>query len=185
MLFTILFGYLHQGGLVPALLKLNEELVRADSRILPPDAKDRSEAIVELIFWKTFMPARHLVIPTLSKSIFFLDLTCDYGFDVVSPSILEPDNPIYRITDLAGSSSPTLLSTLTMSSSSPYPPSIKLLITPAYAFDQLTLPSKDCAKEVFEETFGIHIDMDRLDHLIGVRWSRVGVGIWDVSDCSV
>lgn len=68
VLFTTLFGYLHQGGLVPALLKLNEGLRTPGMPFLDVQAggSTGSESMperIELVFWKTFMPPRHLLLP--------------------------------------------------------------------------------------------------------------------------
>ena len=64
-LFTVLFGYMHQGGLLPALFELNETL-REDGLpglVNPPG----SDGAIELVFWRTFMPPRHLFLPATSE----------------------------------------------------------------------------------------------------------------------
>ncbi len=62
--FTVLFGYWHQGGVVPALVQLHNQLAEG----LPSlHHKPGPDGAVEVVFWRTFMPPRHLFIPTSSK----------------------------------------------------------------------------------------------------------------------
>lgn len=63
-MFTILFGYLHQGGLVPALLKLNDELRKPGLPFLKQPVEDE---MLQVVFWRTFMPPRHLLLPLYGK----------------------------------------------------------------------------------------------------------------------
>jgi phosphatidylinositol glycan class Z len=82
-----------------------------------------------------------------------------------------------KVTDLSGAS-PSVLSKLLSSLSSP----TVLLITPAYAFDSLNLdrvfPSSPPRQLFGRRTFGLHVDMDRLDEVLGARWGRMGLGVW-------
>ncbi|KAL8290620.1 hypothetical protein RQP46_002878 [Phenoliferia psychrophenolica] len=91
VIFTTLFGYLHQGGLVPTLLQLNSHL-RSPSLLFPSHATPPPS--ISLIFWKTFMPPRHLLIPPLS------------------PSSLQPPPPTLHLQDLSGAPPSTLFSTI-------------------------------------------------------------------------
>lgn len=71
-LFTALFGYLHQAGLVPSLLALNDSLRSPGMPFLSlPPTTASPPAEIELVFWKTFMPPRHLVLPLTSSSLPF------------------------------------------------------------------------------------------------------------------
>ncbi|GAA5839969.1 hypothetical protein JCM11251_006574 [Rhodosporidiobolus azoricus] len=179
-LFTLLFGYLHQGGLLPALFALNDQLRTPTSYLGGKDA-------VNIVFWRTFMPPRHLLVPPT-------------GGDFTPPAV--------RVTDLAGAPLPTLLETLARSfslssSSSPdspatLPSSASLLVAPAYAIDPFALTCETTAEEeeegvkdknvafclapLFEgRSFGVHVDMDRLKEMVGAKgWARVGVGVWEV-----
>lgn len=53
---TVVFGYLHQGGVIPAIFALNRELRDPATRL--GGAND-----VDVVFWRTFMPPRHLLLP--------------------------------------------------------------------------------------------------------------------------
>ncbi|GAA6040508.1 hypothetical protein JCM8097_005439 [Rhodosporidiobolus ruineniae] len=171
LLFTILFGHLHQGGLFPALLKLNDELRS------PTSALGRAER-VEVVFWKTFMPPRHLLIPPVAER--------------------GASHPSVSVLDLAGAppaSLVTVLSAPTTSSQAASPAtSLRLLVAPACLVDPLALTcgvsSSAFADQVRLEplfngkTFGVHVDMDRLPELFAADgWSRTGVGVWRVERC--
>jgi len=58
---TVLLGYLHQGGLVPTLLKLNDELRLGPESTLLKNVVATDG--IDFVFWKTFMPPRHLLLP--------------------------------------------------------------------------------------------------------------------------
>lgn len=104
------------------------------------------------------------------------------------------------MTDLAGASLDTLASTLL---SKKLPRStvaagshVALLVAPAYTIHSLDLlcsadpplsnPRHLCLDPVFvdadgqERTFGVHVDMDRLDELRLATWRTAGVGVWAV-----
>ncbi|GAA5889266.1 hypothetical protein JCM5296_005850 [Sporobolomyces johnsonii] len=170
VLFTILFGYLHQGGLLPAIITLNRELRNSTSPLVMGETLD-------IVFWRTFMPPRHLLLPAGANEL---------------PSI--------RVTDMAGVAPQLLLFTLAAlphPSSDPVSPntSHRLLVAPAYAVDtlagefdsssstfQATFGDRQlCLNQLFDaQTFGVHVDMDRLGDLWGVEWESVGVGVWTV-----
>ena len=85
-----------------------------------------------------------------------------------------------RVTDLAGSAPTMLVETVAKmrsdSSVSVY------LVAPGYAYDVVErglLSELPQPKAIFDgKTFGVHMDMDRLDQVVGVRWDRLGVGVW-------
>ncbi|KPV74278.1 glycosyltransferase family 22 protein [Rhodotorula graminis WP1] len=168
--FTIMFGYLHQGGLVPATLALNGELRNSTTRIGAARA-------VDVVFWRTFMPPRHLLLP-------------------LAPGALVP---AVRVTDLAGASSSTFLSTL---AAFDLAASHVIVVAPAYTIEAQnltclatststassgrsdpfdTLPKRRLSPLVAGRTsYGVHVDMDRLGDLSGARWKTLGVGVWTV-----
>ncbi|BGP49627.1 alpha 1,2 mannosyltransferase [Rhodotorula kratochvilovae] len=175
LVFTCLFGYMHQGGLLPALFAVNKELQ-------DPTTQLGGAGDVDVVFWRTFMPPRHLLLPLAPE-----------GTPV----------PAVRVTDLAGAPFTTLVSTLASLSSPDLAPSSHLvLVAPAYAIEahNLTcLPSSTfptpsgaldpaeagkqrCLAPLFPEkgAFGVHVDMDRLGDLAGARWETAGVGVWVV-----
>ncbi|GAA5915898.1 hypothetical protein JCM6882_001754 [Rhodosporidiobolus microsporus] len=178
LLFTALFGYLHQGGVLPSLFAINNAL-------RDPESALGAKAGVDIVFWRTFMPPRHLLVPPSS--------------DLVTP-------PAVRVVDLAGAPLAEFFSTLSvsLSASSAYPSSATFLVAPAYAVDALSLAcdssdllqpsapvqSSQAARNEFclqpsfgGRTFGVHVDMDRLDDLFKAQgWGRTGVGVWQVEE---
>lgn len=97
------------------------------------------------------------------------------------------------VTDLGGVSRDVLYSTLkNNTASSPLSPKNAqgktFLITPSYLFSPASfssLHSADqselCCEPLFHgESFGIHVDMDRLDELWAGRKRGLGVGVWEV-----
>ncbi|GAA5895674.1 glycosylphosphatidylinositol-alpha 1,2 mannosyltransferase [Sporobolomyces salmoneus] len=128
LFFTLFFGYLHQGGLVPTLLQLNRGLGNDQSTLFGGNLEK-----VELVFWKTFMPPRHLLLPLAEHQAGQAKLRK------------------ISITDLGGTSLPDLYSTLsstldiTGGSESPgltsKPISKTFLVAPSYVFDPSLLDS--------------------------------------------
>ncbi|GAA5956882.1 hypothetical protein JCM3765_006628 [Sporobolomyces pararoseus] len=180
LLFTIFFGYLHQGGLLSTLLKLDHELRDSRSTIFGSQIEN-----VDLVFWKTFMPPRHLLLP-------------------LSDGQLRPISSTRSISivDLGGVPRPELHTTLL--SSVEKTTSRTFLISPSYLFNpsQTLLLSTSasstttnlCANAVsFQpDALGsffadVHLDMDRLGEMVD-SFTRRGmsgleVGIWEVVEC--
>lgn len=136
------------------------------------------------------MPPRHLVLPLMGELFVFCyvekDADPSYPGDGSSA-------PFIRITDLSGAPPSQLLSTIrSLASPNESKPistiSTTLLITPAYLLDAAEdkLSSLSGAvdwppRQMFEgRTFGVHVDMDRLDAIAGASWERMGVGVWEV-----
>ncbi|GAA5908564.1 hypothetical protein JCM5296_000592 [Sporobolomyces johnsonii] len=72
VLFTLLFGYLHQGGLLLAIFALNRELRNSTSPLVMGET-------LNIVFWRTFMPPRHLLLPAGANKL-----------------------PLIRVSDMAG-----------------------------------------------------------------------------------
>ncbi|GAA5983929.1 hypothetical protein JCM5350_001796 [Sporobolomyces pararoseus] len=172
LLFTIFFGYLHQGGLVPTLFKLNRELRDSKSTVF-------GSHNVELMFRKTFMAPRHLLLPLSDVQVHPISSTRTVS-----------------IVDLGGVSEPELYTTLV--SSLERVTSRTFLISPSYLFDPsqtllLSNPAKSttmklCANAVpidFDAwrpfSTDVHLDMDRLGEMVdsftrrGLRGLKVAV----------
>ncbi|BGP56575.1 alpha 1,2 mannosyltransferase [Rhodotorula sphaerocarpa] len=172
VLLTFLFGYMHQGGLLPATFALNDDL-RAQGGLLG------SSSEVDLVFWKTFMPPRHLLLPLVppSRSV-----------------------PVVQVTDLAGAPFSELLLRLaslpTLSpntSEAAHGPRRAVLVAPENIpeIDSLRCDREPavsggtdtavCIEPLWRDrtSFGVHVDMDRLDEVLKSR-GRVGVGVWTV-----
>ncbi|GAA5991121.1 hypothetical protein JCM10908_006546 [Rhodotorula pacifica] len=176
-LFTLFFGYLHQGGLLPTLFELNAHLRSGTAGDLGALRQ------VDLVFWRTFMPPRHLLLPLSSG---------------------EQPHPIVHVTDLAGAEQRKLFQTLAQLTSDAPPSSAAvaalrrcvLLIAPAYSpgLAELACPVEQqtasvetmqrsvCIQPLWphKPTFGVHVDMDRLDDLVRGGFSVRGVGVWEV-----
>ncbi|CDR36110.1 hypothetical protein NBRC10512_004991 [Rhodotorula toruloides] len=171
-IFTILFGYLHQGGLLPALFALNGQLG-------DPSTALGASKVVDIVFWRTFMPPRHLLLPIVD------------GGSIV---------PAVRVADLAGASFDIFVSTLLdktqQQNSFTEASHTALLVAPAYTVHSLDLlcsvrpasakPDDFCLEPPLvdndgeERTFGVHVDMDRLGELRHATWRTAGVGVWVV-----
>src|ERR1700691_3081532 len=96
ILLTLLFGVLHQGGIVPSLLFLHDRISAVDF------TKD-----VHIIYWKTYMPPRHLLaVGERGMSLRSIGLFMNYT------SFSEVTSRRINITDLAGTSSSSLYQTL-------------------------------------------------------------------------
>ncbi|KWU44848.1 hypothetical protein RHOSPDRAFT_33670 [Rhodotorula sp. JG-1b] len=107
VLFTALFGFLHQGGLIPALFELNSSLRRTS------DGQLGALREVDIVFWRTFMPPRHLLLPLSSGKA-----------------------PIVRVADLAGAEPLELYRTLAHLSAEAYNTLERrsaILVAPAYS----------------------------------------------------
>ncbi|GAA6014017.1 hypothetical protein JCM11491_003489 [Sporobolomyces phaffii] len=187
-IFTAFFGYLHQGGLVPTLLRLNRELRAPESPMLA------GIETVELVFWKTFMPPRHLVLPLTAK----IDRACRRRN--VSVTDLGSVSQAQMYSTLLAMAEPT---TVRNSSS----PSKTFIVSPSYLFDPLkfrvagaeaTTASGDpglCFDRALVggnghfwfERGGTHVDMDRVGEMVeGYRtrgWNGLGMGVWEVRKC--
>jgi phosphatidylinositol glycan class Z len=53
---AVFFGLLHQGGTIPAMLDVHRQLSHL--------ASAQGSTAVQLLFWRSFMPPRHLILPT-------------------------------------------------------------------------------------------------------------------------
>ncbi|GAA5867440.1 hypothetical protein JCM1840_002139 [Sporobolomyces johnsonii] len=127
---------------------------------------------LDIVFWRPFMPPRHLLLPAGAHEL-----------------------PSFRVTDMAGIAPQLLLFTLAALpplSSDPVSPNTprSLLVAPAYAVDTLAAEFESssstfgdrqlCLNQLFDaQTLGVHVDMDRLGDLWGVEWESVGVGVLD------
>jgi phosphatidylinositol glycan class Z len=54
---AIFFGLLHQAGTIPAMLSVHSQL--------PGLQEDLESMPFQLLFWRSFMPPRHLILPAL------------------------------------------------------------------------------------------------------------------------
>ncbi|KAI0819879.1 Alg9-like mannosyltransferase family-domain-containing protein [Trametes gibbosa] len=155
LVLVVLFGILHQGGVVPSLFRVHD-IVYAD-----PPGLDTHD--VRIIYWKTYMPPRHLLaIPqrdTLSKQV--------------------------GVLDIAGASPFSALRTLVTLETTARPLSV-ILVAPFHAvreldgFDQHQLAGpRRCVAE--RDRVFPHLDLDRLAESVQVGWrDGLSLGIFDV-----
>ncbi|GAA5864745.1 hypothetical protein JCM8547_008293 [Rhodosporidiobolus lusitaniae] len=157
ILFIVLFGYLHQSGFLPALFELNAEFRR------PPSELSGTNQI-DLVFWKTFMPPRHLLLPagsTAFPAIRIIDLAGAPRSDNLEHPVLLIA-PAYIVDKLALACNPSSASTENGGS---------------------TAADESMCLEAYlgGASFGVHVDMDRLGEFFSASsWERVGVGVWEV-----
>lgn len=93
----------------------------------------------------------------------------------------------FQISDLSGAPLATLLDTLSGPESESRTASLisqQVLVAPAWAFDRIhaQLALKLKIHPLFDgRTFGVHVDMDRIDEMLDSSWDRSGVGVWKLS----
>ncbi|KAM0786437.1 hypothetical protein ACM66B_001901 [Microbotryomycetes sp. NB124-2] len=159
-IFLGLFGYLHQGGLIPNTLKLNDMLRRGD---LPGQAQTRH---IDLVFWRTFMPPRHLLLPLRRSG----------ASDVRHARI--------NVTDLAGASIDKLVNVLDELAGGSDSARLTLLIAPTSSILrrdtglQARLQSAALSPLPGGMESKLHLDMDRIGDFVFARAGQRGLGIW-------
>ncbi|OSD00990.1 glycosyltransferase family 22 protein [Trametes coccinea BRFM310] len=115
---AVLFGVLHQGGVVPSLFRIHDMIYRT------PDGTDPRD--FRIVYWKTYMPPRHLLAVPQS--------------DIDSHNV--------SISDLAGASANSAIDALLIppASSDPRPLST-LLVAPFHSVNDLIERSPGCLSE--------------------------------------
>ena len=161
---SVLFGFLHQGGVVPSLLILHRFMHA-------PDAGNTTA----VIYWKTYMPPRHLL------SIRGGGRSCGtYDSTVISlPCTDESFTP--AVVDLAGSSKETLKDTLSRLATPES--SVVYLVTPPFAILDLDVHLKSCLS--LRKAVMPHLDLDHIGENVAVGWpDGMSLGIYAIpSEC--
>ncbi|BGP33424.1 alpha 1,2 mannosyltransferase [Rhodotorula toruloides] len=152
-----------------------------------------------LVNWPMLFGAGLAVVPTAAASLRGAKDT-EWKPEERRRIIRNSVAPAVRVTDLAGAPFDTLVSTLfdqtRQQSSVAQASHTALLVAPAYTVHSLDLlcsvrptsakPHDFCLEPVLidkdgkERTFGVHVDMDRLDELRYATWRTGGVGVWAV-----
>ncbi|KAK4055890.1 alpha 1,2 mannosyltransferase [Microbotryomycetes sp. JL221] len=178
VLFVTLFGYLHQGGLIPTLFKLNERLKLDKQALNDVNPIQHRTTTTRIIFWQTFMPPRHLLLPLFDPSVHYK----------ITDSNIE-------IIDLAGSNVGIVQQTFDQietystsnSKSTTIEESSKMnqtwLVAPTFTVRKLEQQQsfknlKRLKPLLKEESIGWHVDMDRLDQFFKSQFNEKGLGVW-------
>jgi len=174
ILLTLLFGVMHQGGLVPSLFYLHDRV----SALRPAEN-------AHIIYWKTYMPPRHLLaIDKRGMLSHFIGIFMNNTFfsDVISGKI--------NITDLAGMPPLSLYKALlfpsTTSISISDKPNVPLhsnettyLVTPLSM--QASLPPEIIACFSLDYRVFPHLDLDRIEESVEAGWKDgLSLGVWRV-----
>lgn len=177
---------------MPALFALNGQLG-------DPSTALGASKVVDIVFWRTFMPPRHLLLPIVDGAHHPFDSTLILT-DALAPLGGGSIVPAVRVADLAGASFDIFVSTLLdktqQQNSFTEASHTALLVAPAYTVHSLDLlcsvrpasakPDDFCLEPALvdndgeERTFGVHVDMDRLGELRHATWRTAGVGVWVV-----
>ncbi|KIJ07508.1 glycosyltransferase family 22 protein [Paxillus involutus ATCC 200175] len=141
VLLALVFGFLHQGGVVPSLFSLRATLDDVSSGMS-----------THIIYWKTYMPPRHLL--GVSQK------------DVLSGKI--------SLTDLAGASQDALKAAFsTPSCDATY------LVTPMAMY--LSLPEEIVSCTALQKRIFPHLDLDHISETVQAGWyDGLSLGIYAV-----
>ncbi|KAL7284770.1 hypothetical protein ACG7TL_002077 [Trametes sanguinea] len=147
---AVLFGVLHQGGVVPSLFRIHDMIYRT------PDGTDPRD--FRIVFWKTYMPPRHLLAVPQS--------------DIDSHKV--------SISDLAGASANSAIDALLVPpASSSLRPLSTLLVVPFHSVNDLIERIPGCLSE--RERVFPHLDLDHIAEAVRVGWKDgLSLGIFDV-----
>ncbi|KAK4047396.1 alpha 1,2 mannosyltransferase [Microbotryomycetes sp. JL201] len=155
IIFVATFGYLHQGGLVPTIVMLNDMLRNGTLSDF-----DLAGKTVNLVFWRTFMPPRHLTLPlkqTSARSVHEIIV-----FDLAGA----PSDKLWNLLDkLTGPAT--------------------FLIAPRSAIGKVLATLSDRGRDIRlslipGQSSALHLDMDRLDEFLLAANGQKSLGIWNV-----
>ncbi|TFY60430.1 hypothetical protein EVJ58_g5159 [Rhodofomes roseus] len=165
MALAIVFGFLHQGGVVPSLIDLHDRLHDLNANA-PPEF---NSTLASVVYWKTYMPPWHLLaIQAEGKPAPCLACCANTNPrpDVTSGR--------YVLTDLAGASSETMLKHIVGT-----PAQETLVVAPLYAEYGLPQGKRDCF-ELVDSEFP-HLDLDHLPEAMAQGWyDGMTLGIFTV-----
>ncbi|KAI0761331.1 Alg9-like mannosyltransferase family-domain-containing protein, partial [Trametes elegans] len=150
LVLALLFGVLHQGGVVPSLFRVHD--------IVYNDAVGIRSHDVRVVYWKTYMPPRHLLATPQT--------------DVDAQEI--------AVQDLAGASPDAALDALL--ALTPYSRSLAaFLVAPFYAVQELKNMGQTGACVNERERVFPHLDLDHIGESVQVGWrDGLSLGIFDV-----
>ncbi|KII91630.1 glycosyltransferase family 22 protein [Plicaturopsis crispa FD-325 SS-3] len=140
-----LFGVFHQGGVVPSLFHVHDRI-----------AVSGKNGDVNVVYWKTYMPPRHLLgIPQADVHSGHINLT-----DLSGASAAETARALHAISTSARASTDILY-----------------LVTPPHAKTGLPSPISGCL--ALERLVFPHLDLDHLGESVEAGWPNgLGLGVW-------
>ncbi|RPD60643.1 hypothetical protein L226DRAFT_545128 [Lentinus tigrinus ALCF2SS1-7] len=147
LLLTLLFGVLHQGGVVPSLFRVHD--------MLYGEATPTPDHRFYVLYWKTYMPPRHLLaIPQA-----------------------DADTEAVRVFDVAGAPADGVVRALSLPGM--IPNSTTLLVAPFHAVRSFDARGQECLK-LCDRVFP-HLDLDHIPDAAEVGWKDgLSLGIWEV-----
>ncbi|PCH37886.1 glycosyltransferase family 22 protein [Wolfiporia cocos MD-104 SS10] len=150
-LMTPLFGVLHQGGVVPSLFKLHSKVQQA--RLSEPFDPEFSDAAVNVLYWRTYMPPWHLLsVPEQA---------------VQSGEV--------ALTDLAGAPASEVVDKLRRLA----PSTRSYLVAPLYSARIIATDHPECF--ALEERVFPHLDLDHIVETLELGWrDGLSLGIYSV-----
>lgn len=164
---TLLFGVLHQGGVVPSLLHLNGQISSLPS----------SHNYIT-VYWKTYMPPWHLLgIPESGRRGLILAL------EKRSYASVEVLTGRASVADLAGRSSTDVEEYLSSLRDQRPEGTILYLVTPEFAMRSLGPSMAHCFS--IDKRVYPHLDLDHIPESIEVGWpSGISLGVYVANlDC--
>jgi len=154
ILLTLLFGVLHQGGVVPSLFYLHDRISAAGSA-----------GNVHIIYWKTYMPPRHL-LPVKERGRINITDLAGSSSSLLYESLIYPSN--------AGASSSDRADVPSHSKTTTY------LVTPFPM--KASLPREITACFYLNRRVFPHLDLDHIGESIEDGWrDGLSLGVWTVN----
>ncbi|KAJ8488550.1 hypothetical protein ONZ51_g3471 [Trametes cubensis] len=153
IILATLFGILHQGGVIPSLFRVHAIIYDTPSTAHLHD--------VEVVYWNTYMPPRHLL------------------------AIRQEDVNSQRVSirDLSGASPATAIGSFLAPVLDTHPHMV-LLAAPFHAVKELETASQKCLQEI-SRVFP-HLDLDHISESVQVGWKDgLSLGIFDVDTACI
>lgn len=164
-----LFGVLHQGGVVPSLFRIHD-IVYNDARGIPTQD-------FQIVYWKTYMPPRHLLAIRQEGTNMRMCAHVQYHADHLV-ILLDVDSRAISVQDLSGASPGAALDALLAFTPSTKPLST-VLVTPFHAVRELEKRALDCVRE--RDRVFPHLDLDHIGESVQTGWKDgLSLGIFDV-----
>jgi GPI mannosyltransferase 4 len=178
IILALLFGTLHQAGVVPSLCHLHE-VITADL------AKNET---VQVVYWKTYMPPRRFLGIPQARTL----ISHQYLIEFQSKKNLDVQNGRLSIIDLGGAPSSELLSVLSSPPSyldNYLDPNFKVVtypsqhsITKTYIVAPLHSRVQLPCCSTLRRSFFPHLDLDHIGESMEAGWYGLGLGLFRWED---
>lgn len=166
---AVLFGVLHQGGVVTSLFRIHD--------IVYNDARGIHTHDFQIVYWKTYMPPRHLLAIRQEGTTMCICAHVQYGADHLV-ILLDIDSRKISVQDLSGASPDMALDALLIFTAFPKLPST-LLVAPFHAVQELGEQVAECLME--RDRVFPHLDLDHIGESVQTGWKDgLSLGIFDV-----